>query len=547
MFQRSAPVAKCPNFRHRSAIVHANGTQTRNGRTYRRYRCRPRTGPVHYFTVLIDGTPPRRHSTPPPVCAKHPDGKVVRDGRYARRSERPRQRYRCHPADGSKRHRFTPPLPRGYTGHGFDEPCELCELTPDLHLGEPAVARRHPWSSRTPARGLMLLSRGETYGDTGAWAQRRVDSPRTRARSGPATNKRPASAAANARWHIGADWVDCYGPVIWEPLEAEMRARAVAERHRVDADLDAGRALERPLIWIADEQPIHGKSDELFCVLVVAECEWISGQEEPLVRLRVARAMPDRTAASWRLVFEELAGPEGPDRVWPDFLVADASAGIEKGLEAAFRGRTRWVPSLWHLGTKLRFLVLGRTPAPGRTDFPALEAHLSRLSRGSDAVMSVEGWARWWDEADSLLRSMGVVGRIRGREVSPLETRRRIYEPAYAAVIPDLGSSFVPLSNAALEELIKSKIRPLFHKRSQFTSIERTNRLTDLAVAASRGRLDDELEVARLLRADAHAHDGRTTEPRAIADPACGDRPGRNRSLRDATLPTRLLTHRGLA
>ncbi|MEO8228629.1 MAG: hypothetical protein ABI628_02585 [Chloroflexota bacterium] len=113
------------------------------------------------------------------------------------------------------------------------------------------------------------------------------------------TQKRPSKAAADNRWHIAADWVEMFAPVIWDPLEADMRARAIAERARIDADQAAGGPLRNPIIWIADEAPVFGATDELFCVLVVAECEWKAGQPEPIVQLRVARAMPDRTMASW--------------------------------------------------------------------------------------------------------------------------------------------------------------------------------------------------------------------------------------------------------
>jgi len=548
VFERSAPTAKCPNWRHRNAVIHANGTQTRNARTFRRYRCKPRDGRTHYFAILIEG-PTRTPTTwqPPPPCPKHPGGKVVRDGLYARGSEKPRQRYRCHPADGSKRHRFTPALPRAYKGHGFDEPCDTCEETPGIHHGDQVAARRHGWSSRTVARGLMRLARGETYGETAAWALRRSRAPRTRRPASPTTSKRPATAAANRRWHIAADWVDCYSPAIWEPLEAAMRAKAQAERARIDAALAVGGPLERPIIWVADEHSIHGRSDELFVVLVVAECEWQEGVEQPVLRLRVARAMPDRTAASWLLVFDEIAGDHGEGPIWPDFLVSDASWSITKAADVAFGGRTRWVPSIWHLAFTIRELVMGKNPNQRRSDYPALEAHLSRLARDSEVLRSVAAWWQWWEDGNDLLRSMGFHGKVSGDVAAgPLDTRRETYGPAYARVIPDLGATFVPLSNAGVEESIKSKIKPLFVKRTSFTSIERTNRLTDLAVAASRHALDDETAIARLLREDAYEHAGRTTEPRAIADPADLDRGVRYRSLRDKTLSGRVARDRGL-
>ena len=114
-------------------------------------------------------------------------------------------------------------------------------------------------------------------------------------------------------------------------------------------------------------------------------------------------------------------------------------------------------------------------------------------------------------------------------------------------MIPDLANNRIPISNAGLEELIKSRLVPLFYKRTSFTSIERTNRLTDLAICAVRYVLDDVGEVARRLRADAHAHGGWTTALRAVSDPADPDRGVRYRSLRDRALTSRIAFERQVA
>jgi hypothetical protein len=535
--QTVTPIS-CPNGHHKLAKVWGNGTYTSQGQKYQRYRCIPRKGRKHTFSVLRDekGAPVVVRYQPPPPCPIHPDAKHVRDGTYAGKNAPRRQRYRCYGNGKPRGHAYTPALPRSYVGdHGFAEPCELCEEPRGTHRGTQATARQQTWASPTVAQGLMFSARGETYGETGRWAVR-VSPPRAARTIGTPTRKPEETAESNRRWHIAADWVETYAPVFWEPLEAELKARALAERRRIDADVVAGLPLRRPIIWVADELTIFGKSDELFSVLVVAEAHWRDGSDVPHLRLRVARAMPDRSTAAWRLVFDELARVPGESaEIWPDFIVADGGSAIRNAAEARFGGRTRWVPSTWHLGYRVREAYLGKHAPRRRLDYEALEVHLDQLARASDALATVEGWHAWWERLAVLMPGSSWV-----------KFERKTYEPAYTAVIPDLANSRIPISNAGLEELIKSRITPLFYKRTSFTSIERTNHLTDLAVAHAHQRLDKVHEVARLLREDAHAHGGWATSLRAVADPMNLDTRVRYRSLRDRSLTSRIAYARAI-
>jgi hypothetical protein len=89
--------------------------------------------------------------------------------------------------------------------------------------------------------------------------------------------------------------VECFSPVIHRPLDAELRAHALVERARIDRELAAGLPLDRPIIWIADEMPIGRGGEAAYMVLLVAECEWPANSTVPTARLRIARAMPDRS------------------------------------------------------------------------------------------------------------------------------------------------------------------------------------------------------------------------------------------------------------
>ena len=537
-FVRTVPQHPCPNGHHKFAKIWGYGTYTSARRTYRRYRCQPRSASAHTFSVLLDdrGAPVAaiRHQPPPP-CPTHPDAKHVRDGYHGGRAGPRRQRYRCAGNGKPRGHAYTPALPRAYVG-SEPEPCELCEEPRGPHRGDQSAARHQTWSSITIAQGLAFSARGETYGETGRWAFRESHGHRTRAVEHP-TTKPEQRAESNRRWHVAADWVETYSPVFWEPLEASLKARALAERRRLDADLAAGLPLRHPIVWVADEHSIHGTHDELFSVLVVAEAEWSETSDVPHLRLRIARVMPDRTRAAWALVFDELARVPGePDEIWPDFIVADGASAIRNAAAARFGGHTRWVPSVWHLAYRGRNAYLGKQSPRRRLDDQEIEAHLDLLARDSDVLTSVAGWSAWWDRLAVLMPKSKWV-----------RTERKTYDPAYAAVIPDLRDARIPISNAGLEEIIKSRIAPLFYKRSSFTSIERTNRLTDLAICHAHHRLDNVHEVARLIRADAHAHDGFASTLRAVADPMNLDTRVLYRSLRDRSLTARVAYARQLA
>jgi hypothetical protein len=325
--------ARCPDPRHRRAAVSANGTYARGERRFRRYRCRPLAGDPHTFSVPIDGANAVPMSPPPP-CPDH-QGKVIRYGTYGTRTAKPRQRYRCTPADGSKPHVFTPTLPRDHVHAGSDS-CEHCEELRGVHRGETAVARRHSWSTRVVARGLEQLSAGTSYADVSRWALRVTGNP-TRRRatttisaaqpddgdvSRPAKRRKSAASAESHNvWHIAAGWTEVFAPVVYVHVETGLRDRALVERRRLDALAASGVSADRPQVWLLDDVPVYGRDaagtgksrrDAGFFVLVLAEVEWTQpggdGGGPPVgrPRLRLVRAMAKSNKAAWRLVFDEM-------------------------------------------------------------------------------------------------------------------------------------------------------------------------------------------------------------------------------------------------
>jgi hypothetical protein len=197
--------ARC--LEHHGSAVIAYGSRSSKSGLVRRFLCTPSLGVPHTFSVTVEkvGT-----DAPPPPCEVHLGSKVVRNGSYGVAMPKLRQRYKCSPADGSKSHTFTPPLPRDHV-HSGEEHCEHCDELRGIHRGETAVARRHSWSTRVVARGLEQLAGGATYADVSRWAIRVTGTQRTRMpavrppRAKPKKKVSPRTREIRNAWHIAAD------------------------------------------------------------------------------------------------------------------------------------------------------------------------------------------------------------------------------------------------------------------------------------------------------------------------------------------------------
>jgi len=496
----------------------------------------------------------------PPACPDHEASKVVRNGTYGKATPKPRQRYLCTPADGSKSHSFTPPLPRDHVHIGEDH-CDHCDELRGIHRGETAVARRHSWSTRIVARGLEQLANGATYADVSRWAIRvtgtkrtRISPPRKKSGGRSKQSSERSKESRNA-WHIAADWVEAFSPVIWGPIEHELRTSAVAKRAQLDKMKARGEFIDRPQVILVDDVPVRGRELDRnrrvrrnpgYYILVVAELFWPDEELDdpflvvspPVLKLRLARAMANTNALSWRLLFDEL-GYE------PDYVVADSGPGISVAVREHFDPKkTKLIPSLWHLAKAVEGALADISGAmtvstAGRQLIDPLNHQIRRLSRGSGVLDTKEAWKAWWDELLEILKSHNL-------PTEEIRKRRKFYEAAFAEVIPDLSHNRnLPVSTGGLESLIARHISPMLAlRRTSFANIERTNLLFDLVAARNHHAFDNLGDVAKLLRADSEKHQGWSVPLRSIADPRPNG--GSYSSLRDTTLITTLAKQRGL-
>ena len=474
----------------------------------------------------------------PPGCPEHAVSKVTRQGVYGRGPTK-RQRYRCVPPDGSAPHTFTPPLTREAVEVGV-ESCATCDELLSPHRGALTGARHTPWTLALYARALNELSMGASYAAVSLMMREYRDRASRHLLEhhggalldGQATGAAQSYTAAQGKsaWHLAADLVEQYAPLLWRPVEQQMRDRDRQQRAANDQQLAAApkAALATPITWLLVEQPVilsgrrrRGQQRRLernqWSLLVVVEVRW-HPDEDPMsyprreYRLRLARAYPRANEQAWRLVLDELG-----ER--PDFIVADNAEAISNAVTKQYgAGVVGLVPSLFHiqrnLRDALRKLPGATTTLEGRTVLvPELAKHLDVLARDELLNLGPADWTGWWDDL------IGAVAALPAPVTGVLE-QRRIYEPRVAAALPILARQpQLPASNAAVENRIRHALEPFLDNRKQlYRNLARTNFLLDLAVARAQGAFTDLDEVTRLLREDNEAAGGWAPAPRTLAD-----------------------------
>lgn len=538
-----------------------------------------------------------------------------------------RQRYRCwpfepDPAYPKGHHDYTPELAREHVHDGAHH-CEACEELRGVHRGEQAVARAQSWNLRIVAEGLDKLASGvETYSSVGRWAWEATGRDRTRPAklsdaerdrrakvaawekavrdaeaagkakprkprglsleplpAPPAARRRLADAEGNAlparrtpsarsaearnRWHVAADWVEMYAPVLWEPLHARLLEQERAEHERRSRMTAEGRRSDgRPQVLLLDDLPVNSKavfdgrstprSRREYFVLGAATLEWpartkngpVPAPDDRYTRLRMLRAYPSNEASAWRLLFDELGYQPGVRE--PEFILADAGTGLRRGIADYFQHAVL-VPSLFHIHDALSEALADKTPGAlvltdtGKALHPDLASHLTWLSGERMRTMTLKQWAAWWNDFERLLERLGL-------PPEKLQERRASYEDPVAAALPALQvNPGVPVSTGGFETVLRTTVKNVLTGRSHaFANIERTNNLLDLVVCRNRGVFNRLPAVLEALRAASLQHDGWAAPPRDVADvqpPA----PATYSSLRDKDLLGELARKRGVA
>lgn len=501
----------------------------------------------------------------PPACVEHAGSRVTRYGSFGKGARR-RQRYRCAPADGAAPHYFSPPLTREVVAAG--DSCTTCDELLSPHRGSLTGARHTPWTLKVVARALADLSLGVSYaGVSLAMREQRaaaaahlldahgfdVTAPASATASGSWTGRQGKGA-----WHLAADLVEQYAPLLFAPVAAAMGDRDRALRAANDAALAAApdAVLAAPLTYILDEVPVtlarrRGDRGRLqqnqWSVLVVVEIQWRPGPDPMTLpsrqaRLRLVRAYPRGNETAWRLVLDELA-------VRPDYVVADTSDAITNAVSRHYgTGAVGFIPSLFHIHRNVRdeLLKLRGTSMhveSRRVLRPELAKYIDLLTRDELLNRTISDWSRWWDELIAAAAALGV-------PVVTLTAQRQRYETRVAVALPLLARQpQLPASNAAVENRIRLALEPFLENRKHlYRNLARTNFLFDLAVCREQGAFADLDAVAKAIRDSNEAAGGWAPAPRMVTDTQPATVPARGprgySSLLNAQLVTALASQR---
>jgi hypothetical protein len=561
----------CPYGHEGTVLFHQKARPSQRLGERRRYVCRwTEAGHTHrhYFTH-----PPRPTTTTPgrkaqqvadhavrrlldraivaPRCPRegHETRRVAMFGTYETLSG-PRQRYRCFDPDSDETHTFTAVLPRSAVED--DDRCPDCGVLTPRNSGSEASTRRLNYPADVVFQVLLDLSNGLAYSHASMKALQAMGRPTGRSREvaqvvrGPdgeplldddgepilrmATPKELNEAGQfspereqKAHWHIAADVLERFGPVVIDPALA-----------RITADEAAYRAEGLPVVYFADEVDVRRdyarsayqtSAPVVWTALVVSRTHWerddagrLVGRTGKLVRFR---AMPNRTAEAWELVFRELGAP--------DFLIADGASAIGVAAQRTWGNRTTLVPCVYHAMASIQ-----RRLTPKKAKTPAkLRDHLFLLTRKNLAAGGARAVKAWFDELE----------QIAAAEPLPLDvvaSLRKTYEPLLARaakIAQEHPNPEVAISNSPVEKQIEVWVKKVTQMRGpMYSNLPRTNLLGDLVVAGSNGALLDRHAVIHALRDTARGRKGWVPPPRALVEPAGAV------SLRDAFSIDELLT-----
>jgi hypothetical protein len=372
------------------------------------------------------------------------------------------------------------------------------------------------------------------------------------------------SAEAHRRWHTAADWVEMFAPVLWQPLHERLLEEERKEHsRRSKMSADERGADGRPQALLLDDIPFQTKGvfegastprmTRDYFVLGAATIVWpdrAPGKPAPVLddrytHLRLVRAYPTNEAAAWQLLFQELGYEPGVCE--PEFILADAGAGLRRGVAGFFR-QAVFVPSLFHIHRALALALESQTPGAavitdaGPALHPDIAAHLGWLTARRLRSITKAQWSAWWDDFETLLERLGLAPE-------KIQERRSTYQEPVERALPALRRNpGVPMSTGGFENVLHRRVQAVLTGRAHgFANIERTNNLFDLVVCRDRGVFDNRPEVIEALRSEALRYEGWSAEPRTVADPQPPPGSGRYSSLRDRDLLLQLTRARGIA
>lgn len=247
----------------------------------------------------------------------HAGSRVVRDGWYGKPPHR-RQRWRCIPANGDEKHRFTPVLTRQGEPYPF---CVECSTGLEPWEGQ-AGAREYRFSAREVGEALVLVAKGSSYRSAAEIARQKAG------RVPPERGHGRRSAANEGQ--LVANWVDVCSELVCAGQLPERWPHTIAvdsQNFRVKSGANRGRGFQ--------------------VLAAVGRAQSEPGKWPPIPRLWRAEPFARKDLPSWEAFFSSLAGA-------PRVIVSDADNALTLAICNVFGDQVEHRLCEWHLSRKLR-------------------------------------------------------------------------------------------------------------------------------------------------------------------------------------------------
>jgi hypothetical protein len=383
-----------------------------------------------------------------PECplAEHAGSIVVRAGWYGKPPHR-RQRWLCRPANGDRRHRFTPVLTRQGEPNGY---CVECSTGLEPWEGQ-AGAREYRFSAREVGEALAAVAAGASYRAAAEAARRRAH----RLAAGAARRSGARRRDPLRDGQIVANWVDVFAEAVCTPELPRRWPRTLlvdSKAFRIRSGENAGRGFH------------------VFAAMGIEAPE--PGRWAPAPKIWRLEPFGRRDQASWEAFFGSLAGA-------PKVIVSDPDHALTAAIESVFgEAGTEHRLCEWHLGRKLR----EHLPAS------ILDDRRHPIARAlGDALRSPGGWralvaAIEAEPAAERSLALGWLQRYGARIAAQVATR----DPA------------APHSTGPVEQVLREVDRRIGDRVGSFTNRTRMRKLLALMAVEMSGRADGRRWADRL-------------------------------------------------
>lgn len=405
-----------------------------------------------------------------PHCARHPGGRVRRNGYYGRRKQF--VRWQCVPDDGSRPHMVRPELSSKLVG-GREGCCPECEREWGETEGMP-TGTGDRYTLREKAATLVLLAQGMSF---------RAASEAARRQSGHLRRRRARFAVASRDGRLARDWVSQYTPIL--------------------ADHYLPKRWPRTLVL--DKLPVHVR-------------DWSSNTPRPSGRgsffVLAALSYVGDNAVLWRISVSDTADHTGWERLFaqlpgePTFITCDRDSAMLNAIAATWPN-AKVYPCAHHLLTNVEAIL-----KEGKL-YDRRRLLVRTLHRRT--FIDPVAYLAFRQAAGRYLRSD--LTKASGKQLKAMVRLNRWVQDNEEAIARSMYEKHWPVTTGAIERPLRVMKNAIYDRRANLKNLARIEHLLTLAQLYQMG-CADERKWAAILRKNHLAHGGVPPPRRLVDDPA---------------------------